>query len=277
MKLSIITVNLNNKNGLRKTIESVVKQTFKSFEFIIIDGGSTDGSVDIIKKAENYITYWVSESDLGIYNAMNKGILQSQGEYLQFLNSGDWLFDDNILETVFSNNKTTDIIYGDAYLIKSDESKYLYTLKPIENITMAFFLTETILHQSSFIKKELFKNTLYDETLRIVSDWKFYIQKVIFQNCTLEYINLAIVNVNSQGISNDPIFIPVIQKEKETVLQSILPSRIRADYDKIKPLHKKNSFNNIDLLNNTQGFQKLVLFVVNILVNTYKILKKITG
>lgn len=92
-KLSIITVNLNNKDGLQKTIESVISQTCKDFEWIIIDGGSVDGSKDIIEKYSKEIDYWVSESDQGIYHAMNKGILRSHGEYLLFLNSGDYLFD----------------------------------------------------------------------------------------------------------------------------------------------------------------------------------------
>ncbi|MDR2910496.1 MAG: glycosyltransferase [Bacteroidales bacterium] len=95
MKLSIITINLNNVAGLQKTIESVVKQTFTDYEYIVIDGGSTDGSADIIKQHANKITYWVSEPDKGIYNAMNKGIRVAKGEYCLFLNSGDWLINSN--------------------------------------------------------------------------------------------------------------------------------------------------------------------------------------
>ena len=86
MKFSIITINYNNNKGLKKTIESVIGQTYKDFEYIIIDGGSDDGSVDTIKKYSNYITYWVSEHDNGIYNAMNKGIVQAKGTYINFMN-----------------------------------------------------------------------------------------------------------------------------------------------------------------------------------------------
>ncbi len=92
MKLSIITVNLNNKDGLQKTIDSVISQTFKDFEWIVIDGGSTDGSKELIEKYSDYISYWVSEPDKGIYNAMNKGIKVAKGDYLEFLNSGDIFF-----------------------------------------------------------------------------------------------------------------------------------------------------------------------------------------
>ena len=95
MKLSIITVNLNNRDGLKKTIDSVISQTFKDFEWIVIDGGSTDGSRELIEQYVNHFAYWVSEPDKGVYNAMNKGVKKAKGEYLQFLNSGDWLRDEN--------------------------------------------------------------------------------------------------------------------------------------------------------------------------------------
>ncbi len=89
MKLSIITINKNNAYGLRKTIQSVINQTYSNIEYIIIDGASTDGSIDVIKKFEDKIDWWASEPDTGIYNAMNKGIKIATGDYCQFLNSGD--------------------------------------------------------------------------------------------------------------------------------------------------------------------------------------------
>lgn len=101
-KLTIITINLNNKAGLQTTIDSVIAQTYKDFEWIIIDGGSTDGSKELIEKYTNYIKYWVSEPDKGIYNAMNKGIKVAEGEYLQFLNSGDSLFSNSVLSDIFT-------------------------------------------------------------------------------------------------------------------------------------------------------------------------------
>ena len=113
IKLSIITINLNNVNGLKRTIDSVVEQTNKNFEFIVIDGKSTDGSVELIKENEKEFSYFVSENDLGIYNAMNKGILNSNGEYLLFLNSGDWLNNNNVVENLLPLLKTFDVISGD--------------------------------------------------------------------------------------------------------------------------------------------------------------------
>ena len=104
MKLSIITINLNNKEGLQKTIESIVNQTFRDYEFIIIDGGSNDGSIDVIELYKENITYWISEPDKGIYNAMNKGISIAKGEYYYFLNTGDRLISNDVLEKIFEDD-----------------------------------------------------------------------------------------------------------------------------------------------------------------------------
>ena len=112
MKYSIITVNYNNKEGLRRTIESVIHQTFHDYEFIIIDGGSTDGSMDVLKEYDAQINYWVSEPDSGIYNAMNKGIAKAKGEYLNFMNSGDCFYTADVLEKVSLYNSNADFIVG---------------------------------------------------------------------------------------------------------------------------------------------------------------------
>ena len=147
MKLSIITINYNNAEGLRKTLASVAAQTFRDFEHIIVDGGSTDESVEIIRqyadneairpensKADNLalspyhlITsspiIWISEPDSGIYNAMNKGIKMAKGEYLLFLNSGDYLVDADTLKNVFEEANDVDIIYGDRINVYEDGSQ----------------------------------------------------------------------------------------------------------------------------------------------------------
>ena len=102
MKLSIVTINYNNLSGLQKTIDSVLQQSFKDYEWIIIDGGSTDGGKELLEKNQNHFAYWCSEPDKGIYNAINKGLSHATGDYIQFLNSGDWLYDSTILEKVFT-------------------------------------------------------------------------------------------------------------------------------------------------------------------------------
>jgi glycosyltransferase involved in cell wall biosynthesis len=116
MKLSVITINYNNCDGLRKTIESVVSQTFTDFEYIIIDGGSTDGSVDVIKEYAGRIDYWVSERDRGCYHAMNKGVKVAQGEYVIFMNSGDSFYTNDVIDAFVKENPTEDVLCGDMFL-----------------------------------------------------------------------------------------------------------------------------------------------------------------
>ena len=178
MKYSIITVNFNNKNGLRKTIESVIHQTCQDFEYIVIDGGSTDGSTDVLKEYDAHINYWVSEPDGGIYQGMNKGIKKAQGEYLNFMNSGDCFYDDKRLELVCNTHFDADIIVGSDYYYNSD-TRQDFTSNLPPRLSMYSLYKGSFPHQSSFFRRELFNNCLYDENLRMVSDWKFFIQKII--------------------------------------------------------------------------------------------------
>jgi glycosyltransferase involved in cell wall biosynthesis len=151
IKLSIISININNKNGLRKTIESVVNQNFTNFEYIVIDGGSSDGSVEIIKEFEDKISYWISEPDKGIYNAMNKGIQVAKGEYLLFLNSGDWLVDEVKLSDVIENLNVFDLIIYDLFFV--EEHNQSRKKHPVD-ITLSYIIEKTISHPSTFIKRE---------------------------------------------------------------------------------------------------------------------------
>lgn len=197
MKLSIITVNLNNREGLQKTIDSVVSQTFKDFEWIVIDGGSTDGSRELIEQYADHFAYWISEPDKGIYNAMNKGIKVAKGEYLQFLNSGDWLFNNNTLSSVWETGepKTADIIYGTII------PGFSWTIPHV--LTLDFFLDATLFHQSTFIHRKLFADNPYDEKYNIVSDRKFFIEQIILRNASFQAIDTEISNYQEGGVCSD--------------------------------------------------------------------------
>lgn len=198
MKLSIITVNLNNRDGLQKTIDSVVSQTFRDFEWIVIDGGSTDGSKELIEQYADHVAYWVSEPDKGIYNAMNKGIKVAKGDYLQFLNSGDWLCDEKALERFFSHGFTADVAYGNLYLSGEDG---LEELCYSDILSLKFFLKQTLCHNATFIKRVLLLENLYDENLKIVSDWKFFLIQLL-NNKDFQYINEFVIVYDMSGISS---------------------------------------------------------------------------
>lgn len=175
MKYSIVTINFNNQDGLHKTIENVVTQTFKDFEYIIIDGGSTDGSVEIIKKYKDKITYWVSEPDKGIYNAMNKGIEKASGDWIIFMNSGDIFANDNILSLVNSCEVplNTAVIYGDSFEGNADKNyKYQDAIPFWES--RDYLHHKGFCHQSSFTRTELAKKYLFDEHFKIAADYKMF-------------------------------------------------------------------------------------------------------
>lgn len=229
MKLSLITINLNNERGLLKTIESVVNQSYNDFEYVVIDGASTDKSVDVIKKYQDKISYWVSEPDTGIYNAMNKGINIASGEYLLFLNSGDILASKDVLEGVYGRLGTVDIIYGYVEGIEKNGEKRQKILPP-EEITFRFFYSRNIPHQAEFISKKLFEKLgLYNENHKILSDYEFNL-KALMSNASFCYIEKLISIVDLNGISSSSQSIEQLDKERKMIFSQNIPNGIFEDY-----------------------------------------------
>ena len=190
-KLSIITINYNNLEGLKRTIESVVNQAWREFEYIVIDGGSTDGSLAYIEIQSANIDYWVSEPDNGIYNAMNKGIEKALGTYLLFLNSGDVLYNDNVLlATKKSLLLDMDIIYGDLWIV-GEQGKGFRNRYP-DFIDFPFLKQTSLGHPSTFIKREIFYSYgLYRTDLKIISDWAFFVKVLCrhkVSHCKIDHI-----------------------------------------------------------------------------------------
>jgi len=218
LKVSIITINYNNVDGLEKTIESVINQTHNDIEYLVIDGGSDDGSVEVIKQYSEKINYFVSENDGGIYNAMNKGINKSTGDYLLFINSGDSLIDANILTEIISENRMEDLIYGNLYLYDS-EKQWIWNSP--DKLTFRDFYNYTIPHPSTFIKRELFNKVgLYDETLKIVSDWKFFLLALAKYGASYIHVNKVITAYSYDGISSREENFKKINAERYEVLRN---------------------------------------------------------
>lgn len=228
MKLTIITINYNNKEGLQRTIDSVVCQSYRDFEWIIIDGGSTDGSKELIEQYQQFFSYWCSEPDKGVYNAMNKGILKAKGEYLLFLNSGDALYDKDVLQKVEEVHSNADIISGQVVRMDNNELFRQYR----RNIFMQLFI-DTINHQGTFIKKSLFNNILYDENLKIVSDWKFWIDAIIRRNASIDIMDIIVAKQDVAGISSDLNIkgVAIQKEEREKVLNELFPPLLRKVLD----------------------------------------------
>ena len=240
MTLTIITINYNNAPGLKKTIESVVSQTSKDFEYIVIDGASTDGSVDYLrtrnKEPETRNFHIISEHDNGIYHAMNKGISMAKGEYIHFLNSGDWLVDEHVVEKMLdelneliSNGQQLDVFVGNKIMIRPD-GKIRRGHNDKRPVTAFTFYRSTIEHTSAYIRCAMFETVgLYDETLRIVSDWKWYFEAVLHHNAKVSFTNLYVTYFDNTGISSTNLQLD--KAERRQVLEQMLPSAILTDYD----------------------------------------------
>ncbi|WP_245208390.1 glycosyltransferase family 2 protein [Bacteroides faecium] len=236
-RLTIITINRNDAEGLERTLRSIwEKQTFGDLEHIVIDGASTDNSVDVIRKYERNLAYWVSEPDGGVYNAMNKGIVKSGGDYLLFLNSGDWLEDD-VLARVFKNDFSEDIVYADLYYYREANDVELGSYP--DKLTLPFIFTHSLGHPSTFIKRELFKDMLYDEKYKIISDWTFFVKQILLYNRTTKHLNVAVSYFNVYGISSDPKNKDLILQEQSDFFKNGFPCHISEFYQEYTVLREK--------------------------------------
>jgi glycosyltransferase involved in cell wall biosynthesis len=203
MKISIITVCYNEAATIEKTLESIFSQTYKNIESIVIDGGSTDGTLDIIEKYKDKIAYFVSEPDEGIYNAMNKGIKASVGEVLYFLNGNDTLYSNDVLETVANTFKkgNYDFVYSDINVIYPDKNTIK---KHNKGINYHRLLSLQICHQAVFYKKTLFdKFGLYDENFFIAADHDFNMKIWTNRKTKTFYLNKTLANFDKTGFSSD--------------------------------------------------------------------------
>ena len=267
IKLSIITINYNDATGLRKTLDSVAAQTYAKIQHVIVDGNSSDASKDIIidyvenTKNHNHEILWTSEPDKGIYNAMNKGIeialgrrmvnsfnrselvedknkgiRMATGEYIQILNSGDILFDANVtqrmidrLEQINSQReKPVGILYGN--MIKVNSQRHVVGKSGFTEYSLRQFYSSTLNHDCAYIRTDLFEEYgLYDENLKIVSDWKWYLQAIGLGRVKPEYVDIDVTIFDDGGISETNL--ELRNRERRQVLEELLPPAVLWDYD----------------------------------------------
>jgi glycosyltransferase involved in cell wall biosynthesis len=266
-KLSVITVCLNDKEGLRRTVSSVLEQTFSDYEYIIIDGGSHDESADVIKTHESKITYWVSEKDNGIYHAMNKGIEAAKGTYSLFLNSGDILCNPDVLETVFINNLTEDIVYCDMMYDCGDLGIKYCTQPP--QLTFSHLFSNFLYHPSTFIKTDLFKRAgKYNEQLRIASDYEFFLNAIVFHNATCRYLPLAISKHNNKGMSSLPENFSLVMEERKKIHTAYFPHMLVEDLNKCFEIVNSNEFKKFAEIRNYRFRKKIIYFLIEIILKT---------
>ncbi len=221
-KISIVTVNLNNLIGLKKTVKSILNQTFKEFEFIIVDGNSKDGSKEYVQEINEMLTSWVSEADTGIYNAMNKGIKIAKGDYICFLNSGDIFCDNSTLQNVANKiDGNIGIYYGDVIW---DWLKRKQLITYPQKLTYPFLAVNSLSHQTCFIKKTLFDEIFfYNENFRIISDWEFIIYAICKKEVSSKHLNMTVSIYDTSGISTDSKNREDVYEERETVFRQHFP------------------------------------------------------
>jgi glycosyltransferase involved in cell wall biosynthesis len=224
-KLSIITINFNDVNGLQKTMDSVFEQSFQDLEYILIDGGSDDGSLDLIEQNEERIAYSMSEKDYGVFHAQNKGIKVAKGQYLLFLNSGDILNGNRALEDFITHKDFHgDIIYGDY---KFEDGEKIYP----DELTPYYFMRTSLPHQSTFFKKKVFDDMgLYDEKFKIAADRAFYIKCFMSGTIQFQHIKYPLTQFDLSGVSNDPGLL----KEKEAEDEAVFREYFGMHYEDLK-------------------------------------------
>jgi glycosyltransferase involved in cell wall biosynthesis len=236
MILSIITINRNNASGLEKTMWSVVSQTFKDFEYIVIDGASTDNSIEEIKAMESKFTHlkWLSEPDTGIYNAMNKGLRMASGEYIQILNSGDCLASVDVTEKMIAALEKTGnprMLYGNMVKCFPDGHRLVDRSFCGNEITLLGMYLGTLNHDPVYVRRDLFeKYGYYDESLKIVSDWKWYMQAIILGDEKPQYVDLDVTLFDMTGVSETNKELD--KEERKAVLEQLFPRTILADYER---------------------------------------------
>jgi len=256
-QLSIITVNYNNADGLSKTIKSILNQSFKGFEYIIIDGGSTDNSLEIIKTHKEHITHWVNEPDKGVYNAMNKGLRSATGDYVLFLNSGDLLFNSATLEQVLKNiTPNDDLIYGDVVLRNEELNTERAQVHP-EILPFSYFYKQTICHQACFIKRSLFDRIFYfNEDYKISADWEFLIYAIYIEKVNFKKVDIVVSVYDMGGISSNSKYRLTTIREREKTMDKYFPL-FKEDY-KIFTSYSSKRFSQLKRIESSVFLRKVV-------------------
>ncbi len=236
--ISVITINYNDLEGLIKTVNSVVAQTFKNVEFILVDGASTDGSAEYVKSNASHFTYWVSEPDSGIYNAMNKAIKMATGDYLIFMNSGDYFYNQNVLSEIADSLFGADIIYGRSireHQNKKTEWPYIF------DVDKGDLYKYSLHHQSMFFKRELFeKYGGYNEEYKIVADWEFCLRMYLQTESKFKRIDNFISVFNLDGVSQSEKGARLDFEERNIVRDKLVSKKMQKVFDAFFELQDKH-------------------------------------
>lgn len=214
--ISVITVVYNNAGAIRETIESVLSQSFRGFEYILIDGGSSDGTLEIVNEYRDRIDVVISEKDSGIFNAMNKGTCAASGTYVNFMNSGDSFADNTTLEKLYPvlSSMKYDVVYGDINVRKPGFPD-IVKAAPEQGIVKHHM---PFCHQSAFVKRSLLKQYGFDERYRLSADFKFF-KQCFLSGCSFHKAPVVVCNFDKAGLSNTQRALGI--KENMDIIRSL--------------------------------------------------------
>ncbi len=215
--ITVITIVFNNVLCIENTIKSVLSQTYKEIEYIVIDGASTDGTLTIIEKYSDSIKMVISEPDNGIYNAMNKGIRLATGDWILFINSGDSLFSidsiENLVKTIIE--ETPDVLYGNVNFVYSEREERMES----DDDLSSFKKYMPIFHPATLVKSDLLKDTLFDESYRVAADYKFF-YNLYRSGAVFQKAKICVSNFEAEdGISNNNIILAMKENFKVRALE----------------------------------------------------------
>ena len=207
--ITVVTTVLNGERFLEQTIQSVIQQTYKNVEYIIIDGGSKDGTLDIIQKYDHSIDYWVSEADAGIYSGMNKGVALASGDWMSFINADDFLWSDSVLERVATSlaslSPEIQMAYGQIMLLTSGGENLYVIGKPWDKVKRRFKQVMAIPHPGVMHRRSLFeKNGRFDESFYIAGDYELLLRELKTGDASF-IPDIIVTGVRQDGISNKPV------------------------------------------------------------------------
>lgn len=238
MKISVITINYNNREGLQRIMASVLEQTATDFEYIVIDGGSTDGSREVIEAQAHRLAHWVSEPDKGVFHAMNKGVQAARGTFCLFLNSGDCLHRPDVLARALPHLTDKDFYTGHLATLGREDD----VLRPPHRIKALALVRFPLSHQATFIRTELLRQRPYKEQYRLISDWEQMVYELLVQNRSYEPLDFIVAQYDRTGLSSQSSNRARYEAERREAIGGLFPERVWEALTGTDPFERKLLF-----------------------------------
>ncbi|MBQ9640469.1 MAG: glycosyltransferase [Bacteroidaceae bacterium] len=262
MKLSVVTINYNNLHGLRQTVGSMLKQTFHDYEWIVVDGGSSDGSCEFLDEMKAHFAWLVSEPDRGIYNALNKGARMAKGEFLYFLNSGDELYAPDVLQRLLESPEAdeADMLYGDVCFCYPDREDIG---RQPERLTLQYLRKAPLNHQSTLVRRECFERLGgFDERFSIAADWRLLVQMKL-EACRFVYVPGVVCRYDMGGISYRSQ--DLMEQEREQFFEELVPAVYREALDELYTFDNKPCIQTRDYCAESRCYRRWIRSLLHVI------------